>query len=148
MGISRGLTRKDGPFSWLVAVAMSLCFFIEGGLVLTGGIFFAVFLDVFNEERGKTALISSMNHGSMCLFGKHEGCILRMHHQILTGYLSKRAFWSEQLILMSVLWEIVSNLNSIIIAMYAAPFDERQGCVSLVPYQPRVRLGVVQDHQR
>ena len=82
MGISRGLTRKDGPFSWLVAVAMSVCLFIEGGLIFTGGIFLVVFLNVFNEDRGKTALISSMNHGTLCficMYDPEHTFISRMH---------------------------------------------------------------------
>ena len=71
MGCARaGFRVKDGLFSWIIAVAMCMCMFIEGGICQSAGLFFLVFLEAFNEDRGYTALITSINYGVLCLIGQ------------------------------------------------------------------------------
>ena len=42
---------------------MFLCMFIQGGVCQTAGLFFVIFLEVFDESRGYVALITSVNFG-------------------------------------------------------------------------------------
>ena len=60
----------DGAWSWVVAVAASLCLVMLAGVSLTAGMFHVVFLEAFNEGQGYTALITSLNFGCVMAAGK------------------------------------------------------------------------------
>ena len=63
--------RLDGPFSWVVCISSSLCLLTLAGVSLTAGIYNVMFLEAFNEGKGFTALITSINYGSINVGGEY-----------------------------------------------------------------------------
>ena len=50
--------------------------FIQGGVCQTAGLFFVIFMEVFDESRGYVALITSVNFGVNCMIGKYSQGVL------------------------------------------------------------------------
>ncbi len=53
----------DGGYGWTVVAASFLAYFIADGWAYSFGIFYPDLLDVFNEGKGKTALIGALLYG-------------------------------------------------------------------------------------
>ncbi len=56
-------TALDGGFGWIVVAASFLAYFIADGWAYSFGIFYPEMQDVFNEGKGKTALIAALLYG-------------------------------------------------------------------------------------
>ena len=53
----------DGGYGWIVVAASFLAYFIADGWAYSFGIFYPEILEVFNEGKGKTALIAALLYG-------------------------------------------------------------------------------------
>ena len=53
----------DGGYGWVIVAASFLAYFIADGWAYSFGIFYPEILQVFNEGKGKTALIGALLYG-------------------------------------------------------------------------------------
>ncbi len=60
---------KDNCFAWGLLVALIFIYVVNGGFLLSIGVYFAVFLEEFQESAATTAWLSSLNYGSTYLIG-------------------------------------------------------------------------------
>ena len=73
-GLERGCFAArpvDGLRGWIVTAACFCSRFILVGVSMTTGIYYVVFLREFKEDRGKTAIVSSLVNGVMCAIGSY-----------------------------------------------------------------------------
>lgn len=61
----------DTGWAFLVAIAAGLCHFLTLGFAMAFSSFYVIFLEVFNESKGLTAWIGSINYGMMCAVGTY-----------------------------------------------------------------------------
>ena len=61
---------QDGPRSWLVALACFISHSLVCGIAFTVGIYYVVFLAEFEGSAGATALVGSLNFGTLCITGE------------------------------------------------------------------------------
>ncbi len=64
------IVTRDAGHTWRVVVAITFNYAMTGGFLLSIGVYFAVFLEEFQESAGTTAWLSSLNYGSCYLTGK------------------------------------------------------------------------------
>ena len=64
------LEQMDGAYSWLVVISCLLANMMQSGICQTSGVFYPMFLEAFQESHGFTALITSINYGTLCLTGR------------------------------------------------------------------------------
>ena len=77
----------DRGWAWVVAGAATLSLFLILGLATTFSVYFVVFLEAFQEGKGFTAWIGSINYGMLCAVGKssnqlHHGSVLSVSRYI------------------------------------------------------------------
>ena len=63
-------TRVDGPRSWIVNGACAMAMTLIMGVIYSSSIYYVVFLEEFQEGRGKTALTASLQYGALFFIGK------------------------------------------------------------------------------
>ena len=59
----------DEGYSWIVLAASFVTNMLTIGFTYSIGVYYVEFLSVFNESKGYTALISSLNFGMLCGVG-------------------------------------------------------------------------------
>ena len=90
-GLDRGYFAArpvDGLRGWIVTAACFCCRFILVGVAMTTGIYYVVFLREFKEDRGKTAIVSSLINGVIGFLGEYL-TTRHLHHNVGSNYLSK-----------------------------------------------------------
>ena len=60
----------DSCWSWVICVVALVNHALSSGFSLSIGVYYVEFLSVFNENKGTTALISSINVGVLMATGK------------------------------------------------------------------------------
>ena len=60
----------DGGWSWVVCGASFIVNVLTTGFSYAIGVYYVEFLTVFNESKGTTALLSSLNFGALCGVGE------------------------------------------------------------------------------
>ena len=74
MAVDRRLKIKvwimDGGWSWIVCAAAFITHTLTVGFSYAIGVYYVEFLTVFNESKGTTAWISSLNYGCLCGIGE------------------------------------------------------------------------------
>ncbi len=61
---------KDTSSEWGLLAAITFIYAVSGGFLLSIGVYFAIFLEEFQEPAATTAWLSSLNYGSCYLIGK------------------------------------------------------------------------------
>ena len=61
---------KDTGYAWALLAAITFVFMVSGGFLMSIGVYFAVFLEEFQESAATTAWLSSLHYGSCFLIGK------------------------------------------------------------------------------
>lgn len=59
----------DTGWAWLVAAAACFCLFFTCGFAYSTGVYYVTFLETFQQSKGVTAWISSLNFGVLCAVG-------------------------------------------------------------------------------
>ena len=60
----------DSGWSWIVCAAAFITHTLTIGFSYAIGVYYVEFLTVFNESKGTTAWISSLNYGFLCGIGE------------------------------------------------------------------------------
>ena len=60
----------DGRYSWVVCAVAFSAHLLTSGFSFSIGVYYVEFLNVFNQSKGTTAWVASLNFGILCLVGK------------------------------------------------------------------------------
>ena len=63
-------TEQDRGYAYVIAIASFLGHVLQFGVVWTVGVFYEVFIELFPENSGKVAFISSINTATFYLVGE------------------------------------------------------------------------------
>ena len=68
--LPRRMHSVDSGWSWVICAVAFVSHTLTGGFSFATGVYYVEFLNVFNESKGKTALISSINLSAQLGIGK------------------------------------------------------------------------------
>ena len=74
----------DSGWSWIVCAAAFITHTLTIGFSYAIGVYYVEFLSVFNESKGTTAWISSLNYGFLCGIGELVTYTLIDYHSNLS----------------------------------------------------------------